>query len=272
MADRSTDYWKRDLAVYWHALSLQIRGAISLRGAFALQIVGMILNNAAITVAWLFLFQRFGVINGWHAQELIGFEGMNMVVFGIVMIFSVGILDLPRHVDRGSLDSMLTKPTPLLLQLASSNVDPTTFGDLLLGLGLVTWYITISNLSIAKALVFAASLFVGLVIFWCFVVLIPGIIAFYVFDSEQLSRMAGTAVLDSGLYPTGILTGGLRWFLLTIVPGLFIGAVQLNVLHRFDWITVILGVIVASFWLIFSLWLFRRSVRRYESANLVGAR
>ncbi len=263
---------RKDLGVYWHSLCLQIKGAMALRGAFALQIGAMILNNAAITIAWLFLFQRFGSINGWRAQELIGFEGMNMVIFGIVMILSVGILDLPKHVDRGSLDNMLTKPTPLLLQLASSNVDSTTFGDLLLGLGLVTWYMLVSGISVTKLIVFTGSLLIGLIIFWCFVVLLPGIIAFYVFDSEQISRMVGTSILDSGLYPTGILTGVLRVFLLTIVPGLFIGAVQLDVLHRFDWRTVLLGIPVALFWLAVTLWLFRRSIRRYESSNLVGAR
>jgi ABC-type uncharacterized transport system permease subunit len=35
---------------------------------------------------------------------------------------------------------------------------------------------------------------------------------------------------------------------------------------------LLVGFVVATAWLAFSLMLFRRAVQRYESANLVGAR
>lgn len=245
---------------------------MALRGAFAVQIIGMMLNNATLIVAWLFLFHKFGTINGWGAHELIGVIGINMFLFGIIMTLSVGILDLPRHIDRGSLDSMLTKPAPLLLQLAGSNIDPTTFGDILLGTILVVWYALTSQLTGAKIIVFIAALLIGAVLFWCFAILLPNLLGFYIFDSERLSRYIGMVFLDSGIYPTGVLSGGLRTFLLTAMPGLFIGAVPLEVLYRFSWETVLIGAGVALFWLYTVSKLFKRSLRRYESSNLVGAR
>lgn len=264
--------WKRDLRVYWHSLKLQIRSAMSLRGAFALQIIGMIINNIALIAAWWFLFDKFGAINGWHSHELIGFFGINTLVFGLVMTFSVGVLDLPRHVDRGSLDGLLTKPSPLILQLAGGNLDASTFGDIILGLTITSWYIATTPMSAPKFALFLLAMTVSLVIFWCFAVLLPNLLAFYIFDSERISRYVAQLFLDSGIYPTGVLTGTLRVFLLTLVPGLFMGAVPLEALYRFGWGAALLGVAVASFWLWFSLWLFRRSVHRYESSNLVGAR
>lgn len=245
---------------------------MSLRGAFMLQILGMVLNNSALVIAWLFFFHHFGTVNGWGAEELIGMMGISMFIFGVVFIFSSGLMDLPRHVDRGSLDSMLTKPQPMIPQLASSNLDPTTFGDVLLGGGLIIWYMLSNDLSFAEIGLFGAAIIIALVVFWCFAILLPNLLAFYIFDSERLSRYVGSFFLDVGSYPTGILTGPLRWFLLMILPGLLTATVPLEALHRFGWQEVLIGLFVATFWLSISLRLFRRSIRRYESSNLVGAR
>lgn len=260
------------LKVYLSSWKLQLRAAAALRGAFWTQIIGMAINNAALIGAWLFLFHQFGNINGWSMKELIGLQGVVMVVFGVVMLASYGILDLPRHVDRGSFDSMLVKPQPILLQLGSSNIEVTAVGDFVLGIILVTWYAIVSPLTLGSLALFLGSMLIGVVVLWCLTVLLPNILAFYVYDSESLSRYLGFMFLDSGLYPTGVLSGPLRTVLLTVFPGLLIGAVQVEALHRFGWQEVAIGAVVATLWLVFSLWLFRRSMRRYESSNLVGAR
>lgn len=275
MAERvrqTTPSARQDLRVYWHSLRLQIRAAMALRGAFFVQIGGMVVNNTALIVAWLFLFEQFGTINGWQARELIGMMGIGMLVFGVVMFLSQGIQDLPRHVDRGSLDGMLTKPSPVLMQLAGNRVDATVFGDFAMGLGITVWYFAVSDVSLAEASVFLLSLAIAVVIFWCFVILLPSLLAFYIFDAERVARNIGSFFMDAAIYPTGVLSGGLRVFLLTVLPGLFMASVPLEVLFRFGWQTVLFGAIVAAFWLGVSLWLFKRALRRYESSNLISAR
>ena len=271
MVDRYT--YKHDLRIYLKSLQLQVKSALSLKGAFIIQVAGMMINNFAIIIAWLFLFNKFGSINGWRAQELIGVEGINMLIFGIMMILSGGIMNLPRLVDRGALDGMLTKPEPILLQLSTSSLDVSCFGDAILGLILTSWYIYISpNLSIIKIGLFLLAIIIGLVLFWCFAILLPNILAFYLFNAERLSRHLGSLFLDTGIYPTGILTGALRSFMLLIIPGLYIGAVPLDILYKFDWSTAVMGILVAIGWLIVTLWLFKRAIKRYESSNLFGAR
>ncbi|SRR6266508_3450338 len=264
--------WMHDLRIYIQALRLQIRSNMSLRGAFAIQLVGVALYNSAQIVAWLFLFHQFGTINGWAGRELIGLMGINMLVFGVVMFLSIGITDLPRHVDYGSFDNLLVKPSPLILQLASGKLDATNAGDAMLGLGITVWYMATTPLSFLQVLLFLLALVVSAVIFWCFALLLPSILAFYVFDSERISARLGMLILDSSSYPTGVLTDVLRAALLTILPGLLIGAVPLQLLNRFEWQAVLFGVVVAIFWLAFSLWFFHRSLRRYESSNLIGTR
>jgi ABC-2 type transport system permease protein len=258
--------------VYRKNLAVQGKAAAALRGAFLAQVIGMVLNNVGITVAWLLLFSRFGTINGWSGQELIGLQGINMLIFGIVMTTNSGLMDLPRYVDQGSFDTFLTKPSSVLSQVAASKIDVTTVGDMLLGIVLTGWYIVHIGPTANALLLFLIVSLAACVLFWCFAILLPNILAFYLFDSERLCRYIGYVFLDSGLYPTGVLTGVLRTILLTAFPALFVGAVQIDILRGLHWWQVALGVVMAAIWLPLCLWLFRRAIRRYESANLVGAR
>lgn len=261
-----------DVRVYRKSLFVQLRASAALRAAFIVQIVFMVINNIGIIAAWLFLFSRFGTINGWSGKELIALQAINMLIFGVMMFLSVGIVDLPRHVDQGSFDTFLTRPSSVLSQVASSNIDVTTIGDTILGVILTAWYLTQVDLQLASFMLFLVSMMIGCVIFWTFAILLPNILAFYVFDSERLTRYVAYVFLDGAIYPTGVLTGVLRTILLTVFPALLVGAVQVDLLRGLHWWQVGAGAIVAAIWLPFALWLFRRSVRRYESANLVGAR
>lgn len=263
---------RHDFSIYRLNLRVQLRAAAMLRGAFITQIFGMIFNNTCFLAAWMFFFHHFGTVNGWSGVDFIGMMGVNSLVYGLVFMSVQGLMDIPRHVDTGSLDSFLTKPTSVLGNLASSNVDATTFGDMIFGLGLITWYAIHIDVSIGALLLFLVALLSACVIFFCFAALLPNIIAFYLFDSEKLSRYAGILFLDAGLYPSGILGGGLRVIFSFVVPALLFAAIPVDIIRGLHWEWVGIGAGVALFWLVISLWLFKRALRKYESANLIGAR
>ncbi|HEX9153614.1 MAG TPA: ABC-2 family transporter protein, partial [Candidatus Saccharimonadales bacterium] len=186
------------------SLKVQFRAAAVLRGAFILQVLGMILNNIALTSAWFFFFERFGSVNGWDFPHFVGTQGVGMLVYGLVVFGSSGIMDTPRHVDTGSMDGFLAKPTSVLAQLCSSKMDVTTLGDMIIGLAATVWYLFYVDLSLAAFALFVISVAVSVVIFLCFVMLLPNVLAFYVFDADRLSRYVGTAFMDGTIYPGGL--------------------------------------------------------------------
>lgn len=261
-----------DLKMYFFSLRVQLRAAAMLRGAFITQIIGMVINNAALALAWIFFFVQFGTVNGWNGADFIGLLGVQMLIFGICMLLSEGLMFLPQYVDSGSFDAYLTKPNSVLGQVSSSSIDVTAFGDVLLGLGFIIWYAMHTQSGFGEVALFTLAIAIGASIFWCFALLLPNALAFYMYDSQRTSRYIGSLFIDAGLYPTGVLTGPLRTFLLSAFPALLIGIMPLDVLRglNFQWLGI--GAIVAVFWVTFSLWLFKRSIKRYESANLVGAR
>lgn len=269
--DKFKQNLRHDAHMYWLSWRTQFRAATKLRGAFLLQIIGMIVNNLMLLVAWVFLFTRFGTINGWSGLDYMGMQGVSMLVFGLLLIFVSGFVELPRYVDQGTFDAYLTKPASILSQVASSTIEVAAIGDMLLGATLIIVYIFAAHVSLAAIGVFAIALAIALTLMFCFT-LLPYLLAFYMFDSDKVARAAHLMFVDIGVYPTGVISGGLRTILLTAFPGLFAFVMPLNILRGLEWEYLFLGAAVAAFWLIVTMWLFKRSLRRYESANLVGAR
>ena len=271
MVAKLWDNLRHDVRMFWLAWLVQFRAATELRGAFVLQVVGMIANNTGLLVAWLFLFTRFGTINGWAAPDLIGVQGVNMVIFGSVMLFNNGFTELSRYVDQGAFDAFLTRPMSVLAQVASSRIEIATCGDLIMGVSLLVWYAIHVHAGLAALGLFVLAYATGVMILWCFT-LLPYLLAFYLLDTDKVARNISMFFLDTGIYPSGVLSGALRTVLLTAFPGLLVGVVPLDVLRgiRFEYVAI--GAVVTAVWLAITLWAFKRSLRRYESANLVGAR
>lgn len=263
---------RHDLRMYTLNLRTQFKAAAVLRGAFLIQVISMMVNNAALVAAWLFFFHEFGTVNGWSGVDFIGMMGVNALVFGLVSFVSVGLMDMPRHVDTGSLDGFLTKPVSVLGNVATSSIDVTTVGDILFGLGVLVWYGLYTGVDVIALLPFLLMVGIACIVFWCFALLLPNIVAFYLFDSEKIGRYIGLFFLGAGEYPAGVLVGGIRTFLLLAVPALFYASVPLDVLRGVNWYLIPVGLGVALAWLSISLWLFNHALRRYESANLVGSR
>ncbi len=268
------NFWRNlrhDLRIFWLGWRVQFKAQTALRASFIIQIVGMMVNNLGLMAAWLLLFNRFGTLNGWDATDFVGVQGINMVIFGVTILFSAGIPELSRYVDQGAFDGFLTKPSSVLLQVMNSRIEIATLGDILLGVFLIGWYIVMAGPSLLAVAMFLLAIVIGVILMWCFT-LLPFLLAFYLFDSDKTARNIAFFYLDVGIYPTGVLSGALRTIFLTVFPGMFIGVVPLEVLRDMNWQYLLLGLLVAGIWLVISLWLFRRSLKRYESANLVGAR
>lgn len=262
---------RHDTHIWWVNWHAQYTASVALRGAFALQVFAMIVNNLGLTFAWFFLFERFGTINGWDGVAFLGMQGVNMFIFGTVILFNAGIPELSRFIDNGTFDTFLTKPASVLAQVASSRIEIAALGDILLGVVLMVGYSIFAQVDLLSVALFLVTLVIGMVLMYCFT-LMPFILAFYIFDADKVARATAFFFLDSGIFPTGVIGGKLRLVLLTVWPGLFIGAVPADVLRGLHWEWVAVGLVVAASWLAIALWLFHKSLRKYESANLVGAR
>jgi len=245
-----------------------LMSAMAYRGAFLLQVFGMILNNTMLLFFWWVLFNRLPSLRGWDLTGVMTIYGITAFGFGAANVVCGNSFLVARVVARGDLDYYLALPADPLVHLLVSRMSLSAWGDMLFGLGV--FLIAAPGQWARLPLFLLLSLLAGLVIV-AFSVLV-GSLAFWVGNADNLAGQAINALITFSLYPADIFPGLVRVLLYTLIPGAFVGSVPAELLSDFDWdklatlVAFSVGIALAA------RAVFRWGLRRYESGNLVTVR
>lgn len=248
-----------------------VRAAMENRVAFVMQIVGMMVNDFAFVVVWVFFFQAVGTVNGWSGWESIGLLGFGTISFGLAFGFGGGTTRLPTYVEDSSLDSFLLSPRNVLWRMVTSKFDIPAFGDVLIGGILLTIFAVKMQLSIGMILLMVGSILPAGLITWS-MNLIAGCIAFYFQDAQGMSFSLFKTFMTPTLYPAGLFPGPAKLFFVFIVPSLVVGGLPVQAVEEGNIPLFLLIWGLAILWVLVGIGVFYFSLRRYESGNAIGLR
>lgn len=263
------------LQAEWRALRVTLQknleGAMELRTGFLLQIFGMMLNNVAFLVGWIFFFRIFGTINHWSIPETIGLQGMVALVYGVGFTFASGTASLPDYVHQGVFDQFLLSPRNLYLRILSSKLRVSAIGDCFFGTILLVVYCVQASLSLSQIIMLLLFL-PPMILLFCNINLLSSLIAFFIPDSSVLSRNVFEAFFAPSMYPASLFGGWTRTFFLYVIPSLMIGGFPIEAIrdHAFSLVAFVWG--ISLLWMLLTLWALKQAIRRYESGSLTGAR
>ena len=119
-------------------VSTNLKASLALRGAFWLQAIFMIANNAIYFSIWFIFFDRFEEIRGWRLGDVGALYGIVATSFGLCVVFAGGVRELARMIIDGDLDSFMTQPKNLLLHTLGSRTFASGWGDIASGIFLLT--------------------------------------------------------------------------------------------------------------------------------------
>ena len=262
-------YSEINLAMF--IIKMNIKANISMKSAFLLQMVGMMLNNAAFVFLWILFTDIFGVINGWGKWEVIGLQGIIAVVYGIGFAFFRGSSILPSYVDKGIFDILLTSPRNLYMRILTLGSSMSAFGDIIYGIFLLLLFCLGISASVSQILVLILLIPPTVLIFTNFT-LVTSCISFYIPDSQDLAKNLFEYMFGPSIYPAGIYPTMMRFFFTFILPSIVIGGLPIETVTNLSIQNI------ASIWLISLAWFFiavrvlKEGLKRYESGNLTGAR
>lgn len=262
---------KTELRFARYMTGTNLQGAMELRASFFLQVFGMMLNNTAHLMLWIYFFHVFGTINGWTSVEVIGLQGILALVFGIGMSFANGISHLPEYVDRGVFDQFLLSPRNLYIRIMINRMGVSSLGDILFGTLLIIVYLVMASATPVQLLILLSLLppVVCLFINYLFVI---NLIGFLIPDASSLVKNLFMLQLAPSMYPYALFQGFFRIFFIFIVPGLTTAGLPIDVVRSFHLKDYAIVWIVSIAWTALALFLLKKAVRRYESGNLTGAR
>ena len=111
-----------------------LMSAMAYRGAFLLQVIGMLLNDAMLLFFWWILFSRLPSLRGWDLPRVMTLYGVVAFGFGAATIVCGNAFNVARIIVRGDLDFYLTLPADPLTHLLVSRMSLPAWGDMLFGL------------------------------------------------------------------------------------------------------------------------------------------
>ncbi|MGC9400324.1 MAG: ABC transporter permease [Anaerolineae bacterium] len=258
----------KTLRLIWGYLRHNLMSGMAYRGAFFMQVFGMMLNNLMLLFFWTLLFRQFPEIKGWTLSSVVALYSVVAAGFGLAVVVFGNCVHVPRIIAGGALDYYLTLPADPLIHVLVSRMSISGWGDLLFGLAL--YLIAVPGAWRALPLFLLLSVLVGL-IYVSFNV-IAGSLAFWLGQAENLAAQLRMALLNFSLYPVDIFPGAVRLLLYTLIPAAFVGSVPARLVTAFDgvWLLLLVGVTAAL--MLLARLIFRWGLGRYESGNLVTVR
>ena len=245
-----------------------LMSAMAYRGAFILQAVGMLLNDAMLLFFWWVLFNRLPNLRGWDLAGVMTIYGIVAFGFGIGTVICGNAFLVARIIASGNLDYYLALPADPLVHLLVSRMSLSSWGDTLFGL--IVFLIAAPGRWMNLPLFLVLGLITGLILV-AFSVLV-GSLAFWMGNADNLAAQAINAIITFSLYPVEIFPGVVRVLLYTLIPAAFVGSIPATLLQDFDWGRLATLVAVAAGIALAARWVFRWGLRRYESGNLVTVR
>jgi ABC-2 type transport system permease protein len=244
-------------------IATNVKATLALRGAFAVQVAFMALNNLTFFVFWWALMRRVPVLRGWRLGDVELLFGMVAAAFGLTVTFAGGVRYLGRFIDEGDLDTLLTQPKSVLVHVLGLRSQPSGFGDLLSGMLFIAWSGQLSwhTLPTVAAAVASSTL----------VLIASGImffsLAFWLGKVETVARQLWELLITFSLYPEPLFGGMLRLVLFTVLPAGFVGYLPVRVVHAPSLAGVALLVMGAGAYLAVAVLVFDRGLGRYASGS-----
>jgi len=247
-------------------LATNLKASLMMRGAFAMQVIFMALNNLTFFVFWWVLMRRVPDIRGWRLTDIELLFGIVAMAVGLTITVAGGVRYLGQFIEEGELDTLLVQPPPVLLYAVGMRSQSSGFGDMVSGLfliaisGHVSWIDTprVVVAIVAAALVFAAS---GILFFS---------VAFWLGKSDTVARQMWELVITFSLYPEPLFGGVLRLVLFTVIPAAWVGYMPAHVARQASVGQLLLLVSAAAGYLALAVVTFQCGLRRYASGSRFG--
>ena len=260
----------RILKVYFYFLSQNIKKEMIYRVNFLMFFVFDVLGALITVLFFKIIFDENKLIAGWNFGATLILVGTIGVIRELSFLtFKEGFGMLGHIIPKGRFDLVLTKPFPIQLMVAFENISIIeSFGEGLLGLGLIIYGAANSNASITFLNILFFLLFVicSYILYYSFALMINSL-SFWVNRTQGFQSLVYN-FLDMAQYPRDILRGFGKIIFTFIIPVSIVATVPAQALMgnlRAEMAAILFTITIIFFALANFIW--RKGIRRYESAS-----
>jgi ABC-2 type transport system permease protein len=177
------------LRSYWLIVVMWTRSTMTYRASFAMTTLGNFAATGLDFVTILLMFTRVHALGGFTLPEVAFLYGTTSTSFGLADLLMGSMDRLGRRVRDGTLDTLLVRPAPVLVQVAADKFALRRLGRITQGLFVLTW--SLAHLDIGwtplKLLLLPLMLISGAAIFSA-VFVIGGAFQFLANDASEVQN------------------------------------------------------------------------------------
>lgn len=262
--------WRRFGLIYTRLITQHFKAVVEYQLNFVIMLLaGLMTHVPGLIFLWL-IYARIPNIQGWSFGEVLFIYGVTFFTEGLTSLLIEGFWMLGQMVHRGELDRFLVRPVPITVQILGSavglhGIGTTLVGAALIGRALVSTTVVWTPVRIVAAL----ALLVSAIAIRCAIVIVPNTIVFWAPGVNSSVAVSVAEFGDFAKYPITIYGLVIQALVTLVVPFAFISFFPAT--YLFDkpggtrW--GLLVPLVALYSLALALLVFRRGLRRYESAG-----
>ncbi len=260
----------RTARLYLRLLGAHFRALLEYEADFLILALATVLMQVVNIVFLAALFARVPVLNGWTFWSMVMMFGAVSLAEGVGSLFFEGMWNLAWQINRGELDYFLVRPYPVALQSSSAAVginglSNIVMGALMIGAGAAhvatvwtPWRVLLGVLLLISSVVIKLS-----------INLATNAASFWLNSPTPLFAFAMHQVGDLARFPLSIYPMALKAVLGVALPFAFISFFPIAYLldtGQSRWVGL-LTPLVAAYCAGMAAIVFRRGLRRYESAG-----
>lgn len=259
---------KRTLRVLLQLLRLQLSSSMAYRYSFWAAAIG----DSIMFLLQLVMFAviaRQGGVGGWTGDHLKVFVGSFLALNGLEMAtYFFGTIRLPDKIRTGMLDLALVKPVNPLLYVTFGSPNLGSAAMIPMGLALVVWGAARLNmLTPGRIAAYAAAFLLMAVLLFSLLLLLRDL-SFWLTRVNTMNDLEGVLVESSYRLPAPAIEGGLKVVLYVLLPyGLLANLPAEAVFGGISPLGWAIGVAVTAVFLALAVGLWKRGLRRYDSAS-----
>jgi ABC-2 type transport system permease protein len=247
-----------------------IQSQMELKFSFWFGILGMALNNASFVVVWVSFGVIAGKMGGWQATDYLLSVGVLAFADGLFFVCFGGFRTMPDLARNGELDKFLLSPKNFILRVGTSKLYTEGLGDMFFGLvSIIAWVFLTGSFGLYVYLNILFFITVAFFIFFFFMIFTYSCV-FWFQNSNSIIDGLFELLLTPALFYGGAFTGWVKKFFIYIIPSFLLGNIAIEVIKNPTWQMYVIVSSITLFWIVFALYIFRISVRRYESSNFIN--
>lgn len=249
------------------SIKCNLKSVIEYRNSFIIQTVFMFINNGFFLIFWNVVFRiSNNQTNGIEMKEIYYLWTIPTISYGISYFLFGGIANIGKNIITGGLDSYLTQPKNVFINIATSKCDFSACGDLLYGLVIG---VAASNNILDYFKILGYSL-LGSIIFIATMTIIRSLAVFVGDIDDMAERYEHTFLINFSVYPEEIFGKFIKFMLYTIVPAGYIVHLPIKLIRSFSITKFLILIIAIVIYVIIAIIMFKKALKNYESGNAMA--